>query len=248
MIRRDCLLVVAMAVAIGIGHLISLAKADETVGIVCYGYDGLSYVNQTKCPGSNACCGLDATCLSNRLCQNPGAGAEYIRGPCFELPWDDITQTYTASTATSSLSKASSMMRSTPTTIVSALSSSATSASAATMATQSSESYARNSGLNKNAKVGIATGTSVCALAVIIMLGIGALLLRRTRFAKKSSAASDQGDENASFKKPAVGSVLLSSECIGPSEIQAEEKKIRRFCSMPPKSDTRRDGGRYELA
>ncbi|KAI7775315.1 hypothetical protein LA080_007032 [Diaporthe eres] len=64
-------------------------RADGTVGIVCYGYDGASYVNNTKCPGSNACCGYEATCVSNRLCHNPGdAEGTYVRGPCANDVWD----------------------------------------------------------------------------------------------------------------------------------------------------------------
>lgn len=66
-----------------------LIRADGTVGIVCYGYNGLSYVNNTKCPGSNACCGYQATCVSNRLCHNPGdAEGTYVRGPCANNIWD----------------------------------------------------------------------------------------------------------------------------------------------------------------
>lgn len=66
-----------------------LTRADGTVGIVCYGYNGLSYVNNTKCPGSNACCGYQATCVSNRLCHNPGdAEGTYVRGPCANNIWD----------------------------------------------------------------------------------------------------------------------------------------------------------------
>lgn len=65
-------------------------RAGETVGIVCYGYGGASYVNNTKCPGSNACCGYEATCLSNRLCHNPGdAEGTYVRGPCANNAWDE---------------------------------------------------------------------------------------------------------------------------------------------------------------
>lgn len=66
-----------------------LTLADGTVGIVCYGYNGLSYVNNTKCPGSNACCGYQATCISNRLCHNPGdPEGTYVRGPCANDLWD----------------------------------------------------------------------------------------------------------------------------------------------------------------
>lgn len=64
-------------------------RADGTVGIVCYGYNGGSYVNNTKCPGSNACCGYEATCVSNRLCHNPGDPVgTYVRGPCANDVWD----------------------------------------------------------------------------------------------------------------------------------------------------------------
>ncbi|KAK1756617.1 hypothetical protein QBC47DRAFT_270200, partial [Echria macrotheca] len=62
----------------------------QTVGIVCYGVGGQSYVNNTRCPGSNACCGVGATCLSNRLCHLPGDAPEvWVRGPCAVTPFDE---------------------------------------------------------------------------------------------------------------------------------------------------------------
>lgn len=51
--------------------------------ISCYGIDGNLRGNNTICPGSDTCCGVDATCLSNRLCYNPGEGDRIlVRGPC----------------------------------------------------------------------------------------------------------------------------------------------------------------------
>ena len=55
----------------------------------CYGFDGTSYANNTVCPGSLACCGIDAVCVSNRLCKKPGAPPnQFIRGPCAKKPYD----------------------------------------------------------------------------------------------------------------------------------------------------------------
>ncbi|KAK0711835.1 hypothetical protein B0H67DRAFT_443239, partial [Lasiosphaeris hirsuta] len=57
---------------------------------VCFGLSGSAYTNNSRCPGSNACCGVGATCLSNRLCHNPNDGPElWVRGPCAVSPWDD---------------------------------------------------------------------------------------------------------------------------------------------------------------
>lgn len=51
--------------------------------IDCYGIDGNLRGNNTICPGSDTCCGVEATCLSNRLCYNPGEGDRIlVRGPC----------------------------------------------------------------------------------------------------------------------------------------------------------------------
>ncbi|KAF1351837.1 hypothetical protein BDV97DRAFT_367664 [Delphinella strobiligena] len=66
---------------------ISQASTDNTT---CYGYDSkMNETNNFVCPGSLACCGEAATCMSNRLCHNPGeAAGEYVRGPCAVTPYD----------------------------------------------------------------------------------------------------------------------------------------------------------------
>ncbi|KAK3357909.1 hypothetical protein B0T25DRAFT_451277 [Lasiosphaeria hispida] len=68
----------------------STSADAQTTGIVCFGLSGGAYTNNSRCPGSNACCGVGATCLSNRLCHNPNDGPElWVRGPCAVSPWDD---------------------------------------------------------------------------------------------------------------------------------------------------------------
>ncbi|KAK3995921.1 hypothetical protein QBC44DRAFT_3937 [Cladorrhinum sp. PSN332] len=58
----------------------------------CFRLDGRVMVNNRKCPGSNACCGETATCLSNRLCHNDGDPPDlWVRGPCFINGWDGGT-------------------------------------------------------------------------------------------------------------------------------------------------------------
>lgn len=60
--------------------------------IDCYKWDGTIAANNTRCPGSNACCGPGAVCLSNRLCTadgNPNSEAKLVRGPCAVSEWDD---------------------------------------------------------------------------------------------------------------------------------------------------------------
>lgn len=62
------------------------SEADQ---ITCFYYDGVAAENNTLCPGSNACCGYQATCLSNRLCHNPSdSEGTYVRGPCAIDGWD----------------------------------------------------------------------------------------------------------------------------------------------------------------
>ncbi|KAL1843516.1 hypothetical protein VTJ49DRAFT_1109 [Mycothermus thermophilus] len=59
--------------------------------IDCYRYDGTVAHNSTRCPGSNACCGPTATCLSNRLCtadSDPFSTEKPVRGPCAVKGWD----------------------------------------------------------------------------------------------------------------------------------------------------------------
>ncbi|KAI5456491.1 hypothetical protein BGZ63DRAFT_367086 [Mariannaea sp. PMI_226] len=68
----------------------SFALSDKV--ITCYGYGGQPYENNARCPGSNACCGIDATCLSNRLCHKPNDGPNtFVRGPCAIDPYDSGT-------------------------------------------------------------------------------------------------------------------------------------------------------------
>ncbi|KEY73590.1 hypothetical protein S7711_09126 [Stachybotrys chartarum IBT 7711] len=67
-----------------------VAQNDRVID--CYGINGLAYANNTRCPGSNACCGVDDECLSNRLCHraNDGPGT-FVRGPCAINPYDSGT-------------------------------------------------------------------------------------------------------------------------------------------------------------
>ncbi|KID83010.1 hypothetical protein MGU_09706 [Metarhizium guizhouense ARSEF 977] len=66
----------------------TVRAADISEVITCYGHDGSAWANNTRCPGSDPCCGVDATCLSNRLYHNfedrPGS---FIRGLCAVKPW-----------------------------------------------------------------------------------------------------------------------------------------------------------------
>jgi len=56
----------------------------------CYGVNGLAYADQVICPGSRACCGVNATCLDNRLCHNPGDPQDtFVRGPCADDHYDE---------------------------------------------------------------------------------------------------------------------------------------------------------------
>lgn len=60
--------------------------------IDCYGINGAAYANNTRCPGSNACCGVGDKCLSNRLCQRAIDGpGTFVRGPCAIDPYDSGT-------------------------------------------------------------------------------------------------------------------------------------------------------------
>lgn len=65
---------------------------QRCIAATCYGYDGSAATNNQVCPGSNACCGASATCLSNRLCHNVGDGnGTFVRGPCAVKPYDPQT-------------------------------------------------------------------------------------------------------------------------------------------------------------
>ena len=62
------------------------------IATTCYGYDGTAATDNQVCPGSNACCGDTATCLSNRLCHNEGdSNGTFVRGPCAVQPYDPNT-------------------------------------------------------------------------------------------------------------------------------------------------------------
>ncbi len=81
-------LAVALSVALPL-LFVSRAWAQTTVGRTCFAFDGDGYDNNTICPGSNSCCGYEATCLSNKLCHNPGDGPDvFVRGPCALETWD----------------------------------------------------------------------------------------------------------------------------------------------------------------
>ncbi|KAG6167027.1 hypothetical protein E4U51_003131 [Claviceps purpurea] len=54
--------------------------------IHCYAYNGSSWARNTRCPGSDACCGADSTCYSNRLCKKPKDNY-FVRGPCAVKSW-----------------------------------------------------------------------------------------------------------------------------------------------------------------
>lgn len=78
--------------ALGLLFAFYFPRAHGNKVITCYGYGGLPYENNTRCPGSNACCGVDATCLSNRLCHKPSDGeSTFLRGPCAVDPYDSGT-------------------------------------------------------------------------------------------------------------------------------------------------------------
>ncbi|KAK3368333.1 hypothetical protein B0H63DRAFT_565046 [Podospora didyma] len=67
---------------------VSVAQTEQ---ITCYGLNGDPYYNNTQCPGSKSCCGHKATCLSNRLCHNPGDPPNlWVRGPCMLDGWDSM--------------------------------------------------------------------------------------------------------------------------------------------------------------
>lgn len=69
--------------------LLASVQAQEFDGAIsCFGFNGGEYANNTQCPGSNACCGYTATCLSNRLCHNVNDPVgTFVRGPCIVNGW-----------------------------------------------------------------------------------------------------------------------------------------------------------------
>lgn len=73
--------------------VLALARSGVCAGLIdCYGFGGSVYENNTRCPGSNACCGFDATCLDNRLCHKPNDGKDtMVRGPCSIEEYDSGT-------------------------------------------------------------------------------------------------------------------------------------------------------------
>ncbi|KAH7327802.1 hypothetical protein B0I35DRAFT_403265 [Stachybotrys elegans] len=77
-----------LIVVAAIGY--TLAQTDRT--ITCYGINGFAYPNNTRCPGSNACCNVGDDCLSNRLCHRVNDGPDtFVRGPCAIDPYDSGT-------------------------------------------------------------------------------------------------------------------------------------------------------------
>ncbi|KAH8814887.1 hypothetical protein F5884DRAFT_154763 [Xylogone sp. PMI_703] len=60
--------------------------------VTCFGMNGFPYTNNLICPGSNACCRSDATCLPNRLCHYPGTPNDtFVRGACSLKKYDTNT-------------------------------------------------------------------------------------------------------------------------------------------------------------
>lgn len=58
-------------------------------GTTCYSYSGFAWPDQQLCPGSDACCGIQDTCMPNRLCKSPNNRDNIlVRGPCRSTPWD----------------------------------------------------------------------------------------------------------------------------------------------------------------
>lgn len=70
--------------------VLTLYPAAATAQIIdCYYFNGTVAPNNTKCPGSNTCCGPKVACFSNRLCADPDPKAKLVRGPCAVKGWDD---------------------------------------------------------------------------------------------------------------------------------------------------------------
>ena len=66
-----------------------LSTLQLSAALSCYSYDGFVYEDQQICPGSSQCCGVNATCTENRLCENQGERENtFVRGPCAVHPWD----------------------------------------------------------------------------------------------------------------------------------------------------------------
>jgi hypothetical protein len=58
----------------------------------CWSWNGQPHPNNTRCPGSNACCGIADECVSNRLCHKPADSPnKFVRGPCAVNPYDSGT-------------------------------------------------------------------------------------------------------------------------------------------------------------
>lgn len=63
-----------------------LARANL---VSCWASNGQETLNQTVCPNSRACCGPEATCLSNGLCHDPNLPSNvHIRGPCEDMRFE----------------------------------------------------------------------------------------------------------------------------------------------------------------
>ncbi|KAE8447841.1 hypothetical protein EG329_010070 [Mollisiaceae sp. DMI_Dod_QoI] len=71
---------------------VSYLFVENVNAVTCFGFAGTAYPDNVICPGSQACCGVNATCLSNRLCHNPGQNnSTFVRGPCAVSPYDPNT-------------------------------------------------------------------------------------------------------------------------------------------------------------
>ncbi|RFN43901.1 hypothetical protein FIE12Z_11861 [Fusarium flagelliforme] len=69
--------------------LLTHVFAQDNNNRTCWGVDGQPWEENRKCPGSSACCGPDAECMPNRLCQRKGQAKNmFVRGPCAAAPWD----------------------------------------------------------------------------------------------------------------------------------------------------------------
>ncbi|OBT63828.1 hypothetical protein VE03_06624 [Pseudogymnoascus sp. 23342-1-I1] len=74
----------ALASALLLAAVLPLASART-----CWGFDGQSWENNELCAGSQTCCGVNGTCLDNKLCNSKKDGSgELIRGPCAIVPYD----------------------------------------------------------------------------------------------------------------------------------------------------------------
>ena len=76
----------SMAVGLLATFIVAIRAASISDVIVCYNFNGDAFSNYTRCPGSDACCALEDTCVSNRLCKRKN-DPNFVRGPCAVKPW-----------------------------------------------------------------------------------------------------------------------------------------------------------------